>query len=113
MDGFVVVDLLVMIAAPNRVAVVASAGREGPPPGRCAVRLGLLVFKRIHGGLSQSASASSSGEIVCVTLRVVLPGHGPRPVPVRAPMSWKLAQELADQLRHYSLEAEMFAAQKS
>jgi hypothetical protein len=58
----------------------------------------------------QGASATALGEIVEVTLRVVAPGHGPVPQVVRAPITWKIARQLLDQLGPAVLQAEMTAA---
>jgi hypothetical protein len=60
---------------------------------------------------AQGASATASGEIVEVTLRVVAPGHGPMPQAVRAPMTWKVARQLLDQLGPAILQVEMAAAE--
>jgi len=62
--------------------------------------------------LSQDAVASPEGEAVTVTLRAIVPGHGPTPQSIRTAMTWKVARKLADELRQASLEAELRASQR-
>ena len=61
----------------------------------------------------QGASATALGEIVEVTLRVVVPGREPTPQAVRVAMTWKTAHKLLDDLLPAALEAEAGASKRT
>jgi hypothetical protein len=54
----------------------------------------------------QRAIARAVNDAVEMTLYAIIPDQGPEPVPIRAMMTWHLAQTLAQEMAGAALEAE-------
>ena len=63
--------------------------------------------------VAQDAGASAVGEIVEVTLHVVVPGKRPSPAPIRFQMTFEAAQNLQSQLIPAIRTAAVRAGQKA
>ena len=61
-------------------------------------------------GVVQSASASCANKIVQMTVYTHADGQGPRPVPIHAAMTYRMARKLADELYEAAMRLE--AAQR-
>ena len=59
-----------------------------------------------HLPVAQRATAHVVNDAVEMTFYAICPDQGPEPVPIRAMMTWHVAQTLAHQMTGAALEAE-------
>jgi|HubBroStandDraft_1064217.scaffolds.fasta_scaffold2126521_2 hypothetical protein len=59
-----------------------------------------------HLPVAQRATARAVNDAVEMTLYAIVPDQGPAPVPIRAMMTWHVAQTLAHEMTGAALEAE-------